>query len=172
MLRRNWARILANSSALQKGVERVEAFKAAAQNFFIRHSFFRPSLKDAIESDAFGLLKFFVLEVGVMDHLADFPDGFVADGKAFCECLVGAVFVHVRKLGIEHVERNRFRSRRNFWGESEARFRIDELTNQPRRADAIDLRMWPGEPGAAALIFWMNFRERALGNGPPSKLLQ
>jgi hypothetical protein len=126
---------------MEKGVERVEAFKAAPQNFVVGQTLFRPPFQHAIDPDGFGLLKFIVVQIGIMNHFADFPEGFVADRKLFGKGLKGAVLAHVRKLRIEHVERDCFRIRWDFGRENKTRFRVDELPDKPRRAGAIDL--WP-----------------------------
>src|SRR3954447_19375104 len=106
MLRRTWAPTLATSSPLQEGVKRVEAFEAAPQDFFIRQPFFSPAFQDPIDPNAFRPPEFFVLQVGVMNHLADFPDGFVVDAKTPRKSLERAILAGVRELGVEHVERN------------------------------------------------------------------
>ena len=59
------------SSALQKRVERIEAFKAASQNFLVRQSFFRPTFEDTINSDRLDALKSRVVQVRVVDHLSN-----------------------------------------------------------------------------------------------------
>src|SRR5947207_5674340 len=172
MLRRSSAPTLVKSSALQKRVERVAAFEAAPQNFVVRQPFFSPSFKDAIDPNAFRPLKFFVLEIGIVNHLRDFPDSLIADPEALRERLEGAVVADVGKLGIEHVEGNRVRSRRNLASKREARLRIDELPNQPGRADPIDLRPRPGEPGSAAVISWTNLDRLAPGRAVVFEFLQ
>src|SRR3954463_5299987 len=161
MLRRTWARTLATSSPLQERVKRVEAFEAAPQDFFVRQPFFSPAFQDPIDANAFRPLEFFVLQVGVMNHLADFPNAFVADRKTPGEGLERAILAGVRELGVEHVERNGGRSRRNPARKGEACFRVDELPDQPGGARAIDLRPWPGKPGPAPVIAGPNSRDGA-----------
>src|ERR1041385_104363 len=131
MLRRSWGPMFVKSSPLQKGVERVEALEAAAQNFFIGQSLFSPSLEDAIDPYRFRPLKFFVLEVRVVNHLRDFPHCFVANRETIGERFECAIIANVREFCIHHVERNRFRMRWDFAGKNETRFRIYELPNEP-----------------------------------------
>src|SRR2546423_15689157 len=95
----------AKSSALQERVKRPEAFKAAAQDFFIRQSLFRPSFENAIDSDAFGPLKFFVFQVGVVNHFADFADRSVSDRETIDQRFELAIVADMRVLAIHHVAR-------------------------------------------------------------------
>src|SRR5262249_33499931 len=71
----------ARSSALQKGVQRVEAFEAAPQNFFVRQSFPSPAFENAIDANAFVPLKLIVIQISIVDHLANLRDDFVRDRK-------------------------------------------------------------------------------------------
>src|SRR5256886_17473123 len=84
------------SSPLQKCVERVEALKTTAQNFVIGHSFFCPALEDAINANTFDSLEFRVVQIGVVDHFADFCDGFIRDGKTLRESLKRAAIAIMR----------------------------------------------------------------------------
>src|SRR5260370_33127197 len=97
------------SSLLQECVESIKAFKAATEDFFVGQSLLRPTLQDAIDSHTFDALKSRVIQIGVMNHFADFRDGFIGDGKTLRERLKRAAIAVVRKCRVQHVERNRLR---------------------------------------------------------------
>src|ERR1700720_835313 len=112
MLHRRWALYIdldgwslsASSSPLQERVKCVEAFKSAAQDFFVRKPLFGAAFQNAIDSDAFRPLEFVIFQIGIVNHLADFLDRFVSNHESLRQRFKSAVLAHVRKLGIEHVE--------------------------------------------------------------------
>src|SRR5690349_9126047 len=58
----------------------------------------------------------------------------------------------MREFASKHVESNRIRTRVGLTRKDEPCFRIDKVLNQPRGADPVDLRSWPGLPHAAAVF--------------------
>src|SRR5437016_9949212 len=106
-----------DSSALQECVERVEAFEAPAQDFFVGQSFLCPTFQDTINPDCFDPLKFGVVQICVVDHLPYLRYCFVRDRKTPDERLESAVVALVRELGIKHVERDRARDSVCTWRE-------------------------------------------------------
>src|SRR5437588_2650061 len=120
------------SSPLQKCVERVEALKASAQNLLIRQPLFCPTLEHAVYAHTFDPLKFGVVQISVMNHFANFGDGFIRDGETLGECLKRAAVAMVREFSVQHVERNGFRNGLSSGREHEFCFGINELGNQPR----------------------------------------
>jgi DNA-binding beta-propeller fold protein YncE len=70
------------SSSLQKIVEPVKALESAHKDLVVRHPTFRPAFQHAIDPDAFRTLELRVFEVGIMNHLGDFPDRLILDAKA------------------------------------------------------------------------------------------
>src|SRR2546423_5300392 len=140
------------SSPLQKCVQCVEALKTTTQNFVIGHSFFCPALEDAINANTFDSLEFRVVQIGVVDHFADFCDGFIRDGKTLRESLKRAAIAMMREFGVQHVEGNRFRHGLSSWCKNEFCFGVDELGNQPRRSHSIDLRPRTSQPGFFAIL--------------------
>src|SRR2546421_8608919 len=124
--------VAGNSPALQKRIERIEALKTATQNFIIRQSFFCPTLEDAINADAFQALKLVVLQIGIVNHLADLLSRFVSNCESLPERFESAILVDMRKFGVEHVERHRVGLSRSATAKRELRRRIDELADEPR----------------------------------------
>src|SRR5215469_3897909 len=56
----------------------------------------------------------------------------------------------MREIAVQHVEREHAPIRGTLGPENEFCFRIDELANEPGRADTIDLGSRPSEPDSAA----------------------
>ena len=63
-------------------MKRIEAFEATPQNFFIGQSLLRPTLEDAIDSNAFVPLKFIVIEISIVNHLCDLPGSLVLNPES------------------------------------------------------------------------------------------
>src|SRR6266480_5439854 len=140
------------SSALEKRVECVEAFEASPQNFFVGQSFLCPTFQDTINPDRFDPLESGVVQIRVVDHLANFRHDFVGDRKTPDERLESAVVAMVRELSIKHVERDRARDSVCTWREYKLRLPINELRDQPRRSNAVDLRAWARQPCFALVL--------------------
>src|SRR6266480_7821723 len=120
------------SSALEKRVERVEALEAAPQNFFIWQALLRPTFEHSIDTDRLDALKSRIVEVGVVNHLANLRERLVGNRKAFCERFERAVIAMVREFGVEHIERNCIWVGVSSWRKDEFRFAVNELRDQPR----------------------------------------
>src|SRR6266481_5429988 len=148
-----------NSSALQECVERVEAFEAPPQDFFVGQSFLCPTFQDTINPDRFHSLKSGVVQIGVMDHLPYLRYCFVRDRKTPDERLESAVVAMVRELGIKHVERDRARDSVCTWREYKFRLPVNELRDQPRRSNSVDLRARARQPCFALVLLRTEHRE-------------
>ncbi len=94
------------SQALKKSVEAIKASEAVNKNVRIRHSSFGPSLQDSVNPDTLGALKLGILEIGVMDHLADLPHHFVSNVETSCQRFERAIVALMRELRFDHVIRN------------------------------------------------------------------
>src|SRR4029453_3108645 len=105
-----------SSSPLQKCIKRVEAFEPATQDFFVWQALFAPTFEHAINPHRFPPLKSGVVQIGVVNHLADFRNRSIRNGEAFRQRFKRAVVPVVREFSVEHVEwdgvRNRIRSGR------------------------------------------------------------
>src|SRR5204863_1883999 len=105
-----------------------------------------------INPDRFDPLEFDVVQICVVDHLPNLRDYFVRHRKTPDERLESAVVAMVRELGIKHVKRDRARqsvcSRREykFW------FPVNELRDQPRRSDSVDLGPRARQPCFALVL--------------------
>src|SRR5205085_66956 len=110
-----------DSSALQKSIEPVESEKAAGENLVVRDAGFAPAFKDAIQAEALDALKLRVLQINIVDHLADFAQRLVFNREASEQRFERATLVVVRELHVEHVERNDLVVRRALRGEDEFR---------------------------------------------------
>src|SRR5437762_12390378 len=86
-----------DSSALQECIERVEAFEAPPQDFFVRQSFLCPTFQDTINSDRLDPLESGVVQICVVDHLPNLRYRFVRDRKTPDERLESAVVAMVRR---------------------------------------------------------------------------
>src|SRR5262249_55089290 len=113
------------SSSLQKCVKRIEAFETTPQNFFIGQSLLRPTLEDAIDSNAFAPLKFIVIEISIVNHFCDLLGSFVLDPESPDQRFKGAVVSIVREIAVQHVEREHTSVRRKFGFKNEFCLRID-----------------------------------------------
>src|SRR2546430_8396101 len=141
-----------DSSALQECVERVEAFEAPAQDFFVGQSFLCPTFQDTINPDRFDPLESGVVQIRVVDHLPNFRHDFVGDRKTPDERLESAVVAMVRELSIKHVERDRAGHNVCTWREYKLRLPVNELGDQPRRSHSVDLRTWARQPCFALVL--------------------
>src|SRR5437773_5746383 len=148
-----------DSSALQECVKRVEAFEATPQNFFIRQALLRPTFEHAINSYRFNPLKSGVIQIRVVDHLPYLRYCFVRDRKTPDERLESAVVAMVRELGIKHVERDRARDSVCTWREYKFRLPVNELRDQPRRSNSVDLRALARQPCFALVLLRTEHRE-------------
>src|SRR2546430_3418950 len=119
-----------DSSALQECVERVEAFEAPAQDFFVGQSFLCPTFQDTINPDRFDPLESGVVQIRVVDHLPNFRHDFVGDRKTPDERLESAVVAMVRELSIKHVERDRARHSVCTWREYKFRLPVNERSEE------------------------------------------
>ena len=81
-----------------------------------------------------------VLQVEVVHDLGDARDGRIRDAEDGAQGLERAALALMAELDAEHVERNRVRGRKGLAvdRELESASSIDEASNQPRRAHAID----------------------------------
>src|SRR6266480_484602 len=147
------------SSALEKRVECLEAFEASPQDFFVRQSFPCPTFEHTIDPDRFDPLKSGVVQIRVVDHLPNFRHDFVGDRKTPDERLESAVVAMVRELGIKHVERDRARDSVCTWREYKFRLSVNELRDQPRRSNSVDLRAWARQPCFALVLLRIEHRE-------------
>ena len=77
---------------------------SALQDFFVRKSLFRATFQDTIDSNTFGPLKLVVLQIGIVNHLADFLNRFVSNHEPFRERFKITVAADMRKLDVKHVE--------------------------------------------------------------------
>ena len=77
---------------------------------------------------------------------------FVVDGEALEQHFKRAPIAMVRKLRVHHIEVNYFSTGRRGHRKSEFRFWVDELGNQPCRADPIDFRPWSCRPRLAPVV--------------------
>src|SRR5713101_4083549 len=155
----------------KKCVERVEAFEAAPQDFFIRQTFLCPAFENTIDSHRFDALKSRVVQVGVVNHFTHLRNGLIRDGKAFGKRLKCAAIAVMRKFRVQHVDGNCVWYALRARGEDEFCLGIDEFVDQPRRSHAIDF--WPrtGQPASSTILFRVErpkFR-RAPGPLSPTK---
>ena len=95
----------------------------------VRQSFPGPPFQDSIDADAFRPFEFLIVEIGIVNHLADFVHGFVPDAEAFCKRFKRAVIPAVREVSVQHVERNNATTRPNFGRENKLRSGVDEFLN-------------------------------------------
>src|SRR2546423_7000903 len=93
-----------NSSALKKRVKRVKAYKAPPQDFLVRQPFFGATFQDAIDADAFNSLKLVVLQIGIVNHLADFLNCFVSNREALRKRFEIAIAADMRNFGVDQVD--------------------------------------------------------------------
>src|SRR5437016_5305305 len=140
------------SSALQECVECVEAFEAPPQDFLVGQSFLCPTFQDTINPHRFDPLEFGVVQIRVVDHLPNFRHDFVGDSKTFDESLESAAVAMVRELGVEHVERDRTGHDMCTWREYKFRLPVNELGDQPRRSNSVDLRARARQPCFALVV--------------------
>src|SRR6266446_9812883 len=151
-----------DSYPMQKCVERVEALPASPQNLLVGQSFSRPAFEDSIKPDALGPFKFFIVEIGVVNHLADFLHSLVPEVETFHERFEGAIVSAMRKITVKHVERDKPAAGRLFGRENKLRLGIDEFPDQPGRTNSIDFRTRTSNPSPVAIIAPLNFCERHL----------
>ncbi len=62
-----------------------------------------------------------------------------------------AIVAYMPEFATKHVESNSIRTRLGLARKDEPCFGIDKVLDQPRGADPVDLRSWPGLPHAAAV---------------------
>src|SRR5438132_4256370 len=142
-----------SSSPLQKCIKCVEAFEAATQDFFVWQALFGPTFEHTINSYRFDALESRIVEIRVVDHLANLRDWFVCNRKTFRERFERAVIAMMREFGIEHVEGNGVwnsvctRRKNKFW------LPINELRDQPSRSNPVDLRTWSRQPSFTLVLF-------------------
>src|SRR5437773_1466256 len=141
-----------DSSALQECVKRVEALEATPQNFFVRQALLRPTFEHAINSYRFNPLKSGVIQIRVVDHLPNLRYHFIRDRKTPGERLESAIVAMVRELGIKHVKRDRARHSVGTWREYEFWLPVNELRDQPRRSNSVDLGAWARQPCFALVL--------------------
>src|SRR5947207_109483 len=141
-----------HSSALQKRIERIEAFEASPQDLFVMQSFLCPTFQDTINSDRLDPLESGVVQIRVVDHLPNFRHDFVGDRKTPDERLESAVVAMVRELGIKHIKWDR--ARQSVCSRREYKFRlpVNELRDQPRRSNSVDLGPRARQPCFALVL--------------------
>jgi hypothetical protein len=110
-----------------------------SENLVVRHAAFRPAFENAIEPEAFGPLKFFVFEIGVVHHFADFAKRLVFDSESREQGFEGAGLAMVREFAVRIIEGEGVQDRIRLGGEGEGRFEIDKVPDKPRGSNAIDL---------------------------------
>src|SRR5882724_8365504 len=153
-----------DSSALQECVERVEAFEAPPQDFFVGQSLLCPTFQHTINPNRFNSLKSGVVQIGVVDHLPNLGRHLVGDRKTPDERLESAVVAMVGKLSIKHVKRDCAAESVCTWREYKLRLLVNELGDQPRRSNAVDLRAWARQPCFALVLLRVEHCE--LPRGP------
>ena len=93
----------------------------------VRQSFPGPPFQDSIDADAFRPFEFLIVEIGIVNHLADFVHGFVPDAEAFDKRFKRAVIPAVREVSVEHVKGNYSPARRDGFVKNELSPRIDKF---------------------------------------------
>src|SRR5438128_10187261 len=152
------------SSALGTRVEWIEAFEAAPQASIVRQSVPCATFQDTINPDRFDPLESGVVQIRVVDHLANLRDRFVRNRKTFRERFERAVVPMMREISIKHVKWDCASHTVCTWREDKLRLLVNELGDQPRRSNSVDLRARARQPCFALVLLRIEHRE--LPRGP------
>src|SRR5215467_13768176 len=96
--------VFVRSYAAEKIVERIKALKPAAQDLLIGNSFAPPTFEHPINSDAFSALKFFVIQVSVVNHFGDLACSVVLNTEALNQGFKSAIVSAMSEISVEHIE--------------------------------------------------------------------
>src|SRR3989442_12344398 len=135
----------------QREVESIEEVEAPFDNLLVGPVHLSPAFQDQVDGHAFPAPELVVLEVRVVDDLADQPQTPVSDCKALEERLERAVLALVGEFAFEHVEPHGARARKRVERKGEPGFRVEEPLDEPGGADAVNLRSRPRHPKPAAV---------------------
>src|SRR5262249_7378816 len=111
-----------------------------------------PTFENTIDPNCFNALKSRVIQIRFVDHLTNLRYRFVRNRKTPDKRLESAVVAMVRELSIQHVEGDGARHSIRTWREHKLRLPINELRDQPSRADTLDLGPRPREPWFALVL--------------------
>ena len=148
----------------KRGVESIEAIKSLFQDFRVAQAEPCPPLEEQIKADALGTLEFAVFQIGIVNHLTKFTRGGSRNGESLEQCLEGTILAVMSEFYVHHVVGNGLGVAGRECCENEGRGRIDKFADEPCRADAINFRTRPGEPGASLKALPIEQRPRFAGN--------
>src|SRR6185436_8276705 len=138
--------------ALQGPVEIIEKSTATLEPFLVVIRGECDAIEHLAHALCFAPPEPLVLEVEVVHDLGEGPQCGVAQADFGEQHLEGALLAPMRVFGVGHVEAQlialRLVTRRS--DELEARRRVDELPDEPRARDAIDVHTASGDPAFAA----------------------
>src|SRR6185295_7920726 len=98
-------------------------------------------------------VKLVVFQIDVMNDLGDLAQSFIlTESKTLQHRLEGAVFAVMSELSPKHVEGNRAVDRFAFGNEVKPRTLIDELLNQPRGGQPVDVKIATRQPTLALVL--------------------
>src|SRR5262249_44820068 len=108
---------------------------------------------DCIEAGRLESMKLFVFQIDVVNYFGEILQAAnVRQAKTLSHRFEGAVVALMRKLRAEHVERNRALDRLFLIHEIETRPLINELRNQPRGGESIDMQVLSGYPTSILIV--------------------
>src|SRR6516225_9798167 len=139
----------------EKLVEVIEHFGAALDPPRIPARGGADAVDERPDAGDLGATELVVLEVDVVDDLADRAQRGVLEAGALNQHLESALVTFMSELRLEHVEAQLafLRSIAFARYELEARLRIDEAANQPGAGDPISVDTLAGYPGSVAKRF-------------------
>src|SRR5713101_6530088 len=129
----HFIRPLSTSASSFAGViDALDQFHASPQQFVIGQILPCPAIQDLVEAKSLHPAELLVAQVGIMDDLRDPPHPRIANGEFFAQSLEGTVLAAMpESLRMKHVKGNRLGMRAGIIAEDEARFGINEPTDEP-----------------------------------------
>src|SRR6266540_6402240 len=140
-----WLRLL-----LQHRVEALEQGHAALQELVVVRNRLDEAVDGEVDARGFVAGELPVVQVGLVDDLADHPHPAILDAEPLDQGLERAVLAVMTEVGAEDVERDSLAGDIGGVGKGKLRVRIAETLDEPRGGDPIDVGSWARDPRAAS----------------------